>query len=439
VTVEVARDVVELREWESVARPDCDLVSDRDRRLANQLRGDQRLVVDELRQGLRLTATSWVGVVRFDQFEARVVPKLAGGPLGLIEMVVFAAGLNTLRRFPGLRELATEERALLDLIALLFAEATSRVLQVGLLRDYVAREDDLAVVRGRILVREQVLRRLGRADRVVCRFDEHETDILENRLITAALRACRGRVRDEEVRRRLATLQAVFEPLCDLEGLDLAASRAAIEYHRLNDHYRDAHALAWLLLDGLGTRDPLATGDTRCFAFLLDMNQLFERVIFRTVERLLAGTSNRVRAQVGNPSVIWDAIRNRPYARMIPDLLVEGGPFPGRQLALDAKYKRYDARRLETGDIYQSFLYAYAYSRWSATTVSEAVLVHPADGAEPTFTRLRIRTAAEPAGAQIVAVGVPIAALLEELAGRQPERVLAALRRTLLLLLAQGR
>lgn len=49
-------------------------------------------------------------------------------------------------------------------------------------------EDDLPVVRGRLLGDQQVPRRFGRVDRLICRFDEHEQDILENQLLVAALR-----------------------------------------------------------------------------------------------------------------------------------------------------------------------------------------------------------------------------------------------------------
>jgi 5-methylcytosine-specific restriction enzyme subunit McrC len=55
-------------------------------------------------------------------------------------------------------------------------------------------------------------------------------------------------------------------------------------YHRLNEHYRNPHALAWLILDGLGTRDVLVTGETNCFAFLIDMNRLFQMFVFRLVD-----------------------------------------------------------------------------------------------------------------------------------------------------------
>jgi len=37
-------------------------------------------------------------------------------------------------------------------------------------------------------------------------------------------------------------------------------------YNRLNEHYREAHALAWLILDGLGIEDLYTGGAHRTFA-----------------------------------------------------------------------------------------------------------------------------------------------------------------------------
>jgi 5-methylcytosine-specific restriction enzyme subunit McrC len=342
-----------------------------------------------------------------------VVPKLAGENLGLVQMIQFLGDLGSLRRMPGTRDFPVEDHSLLDFIALLFAEACDRLLRGGLVVDYTEREEDLAVVRGRILADRQILRRFGQIDRVACRFDEQDHDTLDNRLLGATLRLCRPRVVDETVRRRLATLQAIFEQVCTPELLDLATARGDLFYHRLNEHYRDAHTLAWLLLDGLGVKDLLAPGDTSCFAFLIDMNRLFERFVHRLVERLLGRGSWLIKYQRADPSIVWNADTDRPYSRVIPDLLVEDS-VSGARLAIDAKYKRYDERKLTPGDIYQSFLYAYAYSAEAASRVPRAVLVYPAETGSVSSTRLRIRSAARLVAAEIIAVGIPIPAALRE-------------------------
>jgi 5-methylcytosine-specific restriction enzyme subunit McrC len=407
----------ELGEWQTRLIPGETLTSD-DQQLKQDLEAGEegRLLVDELRSGVRVTARSWVGLVRFERFEVRVVPKLAGDNLELVGMIEFAMGLDALRRASSARTLHTEGAGLMDLLALLLAEATETILRGGILADYVEREDELPVLRGRILGDQQVLRRFGQIDRLVCRFDEHEQDIVENQLLAAALALCATRVTHESVRRRVRRLLAVFQEVCRTDELDLNALRQQrIFYHRLNDHYRRAHELAWLLLDGLGTRDLLASGKTHCFAFLIDMNRLFEMFVFRLVDRLLAGTGMRVHYQRGDRSIIVNASIDQPYARVVPDLLIEAtDPSGVVRVAVDAKYKLYDERKIDSGDVYQSFLYAYAFGGGGGG-VPAALLMYPSSTPSTQAVRLRVRSTHTSAAAEIMALGFSIPEALAEI------------------------
>lgn len=117
------RPVFEIAEWETL-QIDGEVLTPSDQRLKEELESGEegRLLADELRAGVRVTARSWVGIVRFERFEVRVVPKLAGDNIGLVEMIEFATGLDSLRRSSSARSLHAEGTGLFDLIALLLAE-----------------------------------------------------------------------------------------------------------------------------------------------------------------------------------------------------------------------------------------------------------------------------------------------------------------------------
>lgn len=376
---------------------------------------DAKLSVDELLTGLRITTRSWVGVVRFSDFDLRIIPKLAGGEQTLLTMVDFATGLDSLSRHPSVHTFAAEGASLLDLVAMLLAEACERIVQSGMLSDYVQVESDLPVVRGRILVREQVLRRMGRVDRVECRYDECSTEIIDNQLLLAALRTAALRVSHPAVAFRLRRLQNLFSEVCSVDDLDLRAIRSTFTYNRLNEHYREGHQLAWLILDALGIDDLYAGGGHRTFAFLLDMNRLFEDFVTRWLTLLLRRTPYRAIAQRRDRSVVWNADLNRPYSTVIPDLVIERKDKPGRFLPIDAKYKRYENRRIAPSDIYQTFLYAYAYGQAHAVRPN-SIMIYPADSKATQIQRLHVQCADGPPSAQITAMGIDIAAVLHEAA-----------------------
>lgn len=407
-----------LREWETRVF-DGIFLSQGDRAFDATMSGqsDSRLQLEELRRGLRVHASSWVGVVRLETVEIRVVPKVTGDNLGLVKLLEYASGLDALWRPGGPATLQSAGDSLLDLVALLFIEACERVLRRGLLSGYIEREEDLPMVRGRILAARQLLERFGQLDRIVCRFDELEHDVVENRLLAATLQIAFSRVTSPNLHRRIARLRAVFEPICDPDQLDLKTARFAISYDRLNAHYETAHQLAWLFLDSLGIDDLLAPGRTRSFAFLLNMNLLFERFVTRLVEQVLPARQYRVSSQSGFDSILWNVTAQRSYSRIIPDVVVERRDAPGRRVAIDAKYKLYDEKGFAPGDIYQTFLYAFAFGPPASGVLPVSLLLYPATSEDPGRVRLRVRPLHGGSGAEIIGIGLPVAALLGELTG----------------------
>ena len=362
---------------------------------------DDRLQIEELRQGLRVRTRSWVGVVRLPTVEIRVVPKMTGDLLGLVRLLEYASGLDALSCLPGGATLEASGDSLLELFVLLFVEASEWVLRRGLLSGYVEREDDLPIVRGRILGNRQVLERFGQLDRIICRFDELEYDVVENQLLTAALQVAFPRVTSVGLQRRISRLRGVLEPICDTDQLNLEGARTTLTYNRLNAHYERAHRLGWLLFDALGIDDLFAPGNAQSFSFLLNMNQLFERFVTRVIEQVLPVARYRVTSQSPFKSVVWNLSSQRPYASIIPDVVVERRGEPDCRVAIDAKYKLYDERGFDQGDIYQTFLYAFALGATASGRVPTSLLLYPATAEEPRSTRLRIRRLSGGAGADV--------------------------------------
>src|SRR5690606_16538428 len=81
------RRVIELAEWTKVDLHG-EVLTPADQRLVTALgSSDARVTVQELRDGVRIIAHSGVGIIRFERLEVRIVPKIAGGNLRLVEMI----------------------------------------------------------------------------------------------------------------------------------------------------------------------------------------------------------------------------------------------------------------------------------------------------------------------------------------------------------------
>lgn len=413
----------EMREWSTHDLPGVEL-TEGDRRLVAALgAGDPRLVVDELRDGVRVTSRSWIGIVRFETFEVRVVPKVAGGNLGVLRMIEYASGLSALSRLESARTIQTAEKGrLADLLGLLLAEATSRLVRDGVLSDYVTREETLTTLRGRLRMNDQVQRRYLQVDGLECRFDEHETDIVENRLLGAALAIARRVCADEDVRRSVSRYHAVLSAVCEPGAFDPQASEIELVYHRRNEHYRTAHELAWLFVRALAVSDLYAPGSRGSFAFLIDMNLLFERFVTRLLTDALAGSGVSVRPQFRDQTLIVEEPLLRRYAAIVPDILLESSDHHGRRrIPVDAKYKLYDEDRIDSADVYQTFFYAYAYARQVDQELDQvrAVILYPASRLGGGGARLLVRRASGATSARIAAMPVDIDEALRAIAERR--------------------
>jgi 5-methylcytosine-specific restriction enzyme subunit McrC len=184
--IDSKRQIFEISEWGSILLDGIEL-SPADSKLVKDVENQVSIV--ELKSGLKISAQSWIGVLRFDNFELRIVPKLAGENIGLIEMIEFTTGISGLKENVGMITLDTQGNNLFDLLSLLFAKACEKVSRIGMLSDYVEREDTLKVLRGRLLPDRQALRHYGQVDQIECRYDEFEKDIPENQVLSASSRS----------------------------------------------------------------------------------------------------------------------------------------------------------------------------------------------------------------------------------------------------------
>lgn len=414
------RQALELGEWEP-GRLDGVLLSERDLRLVEslgRLRGDAAPLVAQEGSGVRIQARAGVGVVRFDEFDLRINPKLEGNNVGLFRMVEFTSGLRALVPLRGRPALAMEGLSLLDLVISLLCGVAEGLVRGGLRADYVEREENLSAIRGRFLPDRQELERLGLLDRLLCRFDEHEQDIFDNQLVAAALLQGSRIAQDTGLRRRTRSIAAVFEDACDPFAVDPPVDRHRLVYDRLNQHYEPAHQLALLLLENLGPDELLRGGATRSYSFLINMNLLFEQFVTRVLEQILDRDAFTTEAQFRSRSIIWRLDTDESYASLIPDVLVRRRDRPTAQVPVDAKYKLYgtDDTKVDSGDLAQVFLYSYAFAGPDTPSPSGAI-VHPTrTSGEPGVLNLEVRRRAGALRrARIRAIGVHIPTLLDEL------------------------
>ena len=248
---------------------------------------------------------------------------------------------------------------LLDFIVVYFAELVERRIDAGLYRTYVEQEGNLAAVRGRISVAEDIRHNYILRHRTWCRYADFTWDVPENQVIRQVVHLVGGWVGRPELRLRLRRLDATLAEVTPTNMPASAIGRFA--YHRLNDDYQPIHRLCRLFIEGASLSEEEGTFDVR--AFLVDMNRLFETFITEVL-RELAPTGMDVRPQ----SQLFLGMEKK--VEMRPDLIVEA---EGQTvLVADCKYKRLEPDQFRHHDVYQLLAYC------TASNVTRGLLIYPA-------------------------------------------------------------
>jgi 5-methylcytosine-specific restriction enzyme subunit McrC len=133
--------------------------------------------------GWTVTAQYAVGAVRRGDLTVRVMPKI--GVVRVLSLLARAYGVSGLKTDPEHVDLAADAD-LSSVLALLFSHEAAAAMAAGPLRGYRSEEQTLPVLRGRLRMREQHLRRFGLPAPLEVTVDEWTLDTDDNRRLRAA-------------------------------------------------------------------------------------------------------------------------------------------------------------------------------------------------------------------------------------------------------------
>lgn len=256
---------------------------------------------------------------------------------------------------------------LLEILIRIFAERLIAETRRGMPRLYLAHEDDLPALRGRLDIVRQFTHHVVRPDRLACRYDQLSSDIPLLQVMKAAVLALRRVSRAPDTQRLLDELRFVFADVSDVPASSLPWDRVRID--RTNRRWGCLFALARLLIRRDWQATSAKVGGNEGISLLFAMNDLFEAATAALLRQALAGTGIDVIAQGGLRYCLgeWRADEECSGAvfQTRPDILLRRN---GEVVALiDTKWKSLSGdpldRRKGVGqaDVYQMMAYARLY------------------------------------------------------------------------------
>jgi 5-methylcytosine-specific restriction enzyme subunit McrC len=335
------------------------------------------LKMTQLNGQLAIQVTSYVGVIRAPcGFQIEVLPKIgkhtstdeARGML--IEMLKCLIGFRHIQTANA--NLIAERMPILEVFMQQFLFAIVSLVKRGLRKDYVARQENLFALRGRLLVARQISQNLVRRDRFFTEHDEFSQDRAENRLIRTALHRVLTMCRSQENQRLARELSFVFSEVP--QAVDIAVDIQRIRLDRGMGHYEFALDWAKLILRGLSPISGI--GKHHAPSLLFPMEAVFEAYVEKHLSKQLSG-GFVLKAQASSQHLVDHD--NQRWFRMKPDLLVKHQQ--STRLVLDTKWKLLDTSKrngLEKYQLSQSDFYQlYAYGQHYLDGSGDIVLIYP--------------------------------------------------------------
>lgn len=282
-----------------------------------------------------------------DKNDADKVKKLKDAFLKMLKSLK-----NFLPKSSNLANLKTQNLPLLETFISMFLCELEALVKKGIKSDYVALEDNLKFLKGKLNINEQIKRNSIHKERFYVEYSEFLSDIKINQIIKTTLKFLYKKSNSSKNQQKIRELLFIFDDVSTCS--DYKNFFANYTISRQVKHYEQT--LLWCKIFLLGDSFTPHNGDDLALALLFDMNALFESYVGNFIKKKLPDIILQHRGKY----LIEEPIRD---FGLEPDIFLEG------KFIADTKWKiiRQDnnegekKNKISQADLYQLYAYGKKY------------------------------------------------------------------------------
>lgn len=375
---------VTMREWETLTPDNCPALAGRvlevDRRATHgtvqQLSKSGILSVMELRSGLSITSTSYIGRVLLGNLQVTIQPKIDFAPLNVLFR--YAYNLRNLKMYRE-TEHATEGSVFLDILINQLMAETGELISRGIHRQYEQRADHLASPRG-LINTQHIVAQGGIVDATIpCTYYPRLEDTLINQVLLAGLSLAASLTDDIVLKSRLRRLASILAGKVSRIRLNSDTMRELQhQTNRLTAAYTPALVIIQMLLASTGVSIDDRGDSVILPGFLFDMSKFFEALLSQLLRENLPEYT--IHDQYQLRGIFAYKSGHNPHRRRAPTPRPDFVISKGTETIgiIDAKYRDLWNRSLPRDMLYQLAIYALSQGHCGKATIIYPVVENTA-------------------------------------------------------------
>ena len=246
---------------------------------------EKQIQITETKKGIDVSSERYIGNAEFANFIVTIQPKFTNfNNLG--NMIRFCYlkdfkdrllfDLNKIRFHEGSNDL-------LEIIILIFLESCSNMLKKGLFRSYVTDNKNTPFLKGKLIIKKQILNVMKFNMKFNCEYDEFTANNLENQIILHTLQKCQMLTRQPDTKKLVRRLIHHIDKEVEDKHI-FKDDFKRISYNRLNKHYQDPHELCKLILDKISMYNLRKQQKKFIVPFFIDMANIFELFVHKLLK-----------------------------------------------------------------------------------------------------------------------------------------------------------